>query len=163
MSRKYSIVFTGTVTAAGTDTDLLYLKPAADTSLRLLGWSMGQSSEVADAQEEGLRISVIYLPVTVTVGSGGAAATPRSPDQRMTVAAACAARVNDTTVATTSGTAVILNEFSWNERGSPWEFWYPDPELAPVAGISTAAIVVRMQTTLADDATFNYTFWIEEF
>jgi hypothetical protein len=160
MSRIYAVPYTGTITAAGTDTDLLSVQPASNKPIRLRGWSIGQISEVGDAAEEGVRISIIRLPATFTVGTGGGAVTPVP----MNVAdAACGAtvRCNDTTVATTSGTAVFLGEHGWNERGSPWEFWYPDADYCPVC-INGSGLIVRLQTTLADDMTVAITFYIEE-
>jgi hypothetical protein len=66
MSRIYSIPLSGTYTSAGTDTDLLEILPADDKPVKLLGFAIGQTSEVGDATEEGVRISVIRLPATVT-------------------------------------------------------------------------------------------------
>ena len=124
------------------------------------GWSIGQISEVGDAQEEGLRISVLRLPATVTSGSGGSSVTP-APTDSADVAAGVAAECNNTTVATTNGSAVTLGEHAWNERGSPWDFWYPDERFCPTAK-QGEALVVRLQTTAADDLTACYTFFVEE-
>jgi hypothetical protein len=76
------------------------------------------------------------------------------------VAAACTARCNDTTVSTTNGTSTIVEELSWNIRNSPWERWIPE-ELRPRA-INGEALVVRLETTPADDISANFTFIIEE-
>jgi hypothetical protein len=157
--RIYTVSFAGTVTAAGGDTDLLELTPADDKPCKLRGLLLSQSSEVGDAQEEGLRISVIRLPATVTSGNG--TATTGQPAHDLDVAAGFAAETNGTTVATTSGTAVTLVELAWNERMSPYELWFPDPDFAPTVR-QASALVVRMQTTLADDASFACTFWVEE-
>lgn len=160
MGRIYTVVYQGTITNAGGDSDLLELLPADDKPVLLRGMLLSQTSEVGDAAEEGLRISVIRLPATVTSGSGGSAATPNPPDSA-DVAAGVAAEVNNTTVATTSSTAVILAEIGWNERNSPFDFWWPDASFAPKAK-QGEAIVVRMQTTPADDFSGCFTFWIEE-
>jgi len=159
MSRIGTVVFQGAVTAAGTDSDLLYLLAATDKPIRLRGLKLGQISEVGDAAEEGLRLSIIRLPATVTVGSGGAAVTPQVVDPDDTVS--FTARANDTTLATTSGTAAILEELAWNNRNSPYETWWPDPEFAPKAK-PAQALVVRLQTTLADDMTALLTAYVEE-
>lgn len=159
MSRIYTVSFAATVTAAGTDTDLIEITPADDKPVKLRGFCLSQTSEVGDAAEEGLRISVIVLPATFTSGNG-TATTPRPVDSADT-AAGFAAETNGTTVATTSGTAITHAEFGWNIRNSPFDFWYPDAAFAPkVKG--TEGMVVRMQTTLADDASFACTFWLEE-
>jgi hypothetical protein len=160
MSRIYSVSFQGTITLAGGDTDLLYISPAANKPVKLRGFSLAQTSEVGDAAEEGLRISIIRLPATVTVGSGGSAVTP-APMDSADVAAGCTTRCNDTTIATTSGSAVTQGEFAWNIRQSPYDFWYPDHNFCPKAK-NGEALVIRQQTTAADDYSGCFTFWIEE-
>lgn len=162
MARLYTVSVSGTYTAAGGDIDLLSLQPADDKPVQLAGWSIGQSTEVGDAAEEGVRISVIWMPATFTVGSGGSAPTPRNVDDPANgQAAGFTARVLDTTVATTSGTAQTLEERGWNERSTPYDWIYPDVAWYPKAR-QTEALVVRGQTTLADDMTVNMTFWVFE-
>lgn len=159
MGRIYSVPYSGTITNAGGDTDLLELLPADDKPVKLRGILLSQISEVADAAEEGLRISIIRLPATVTSGNG-TAVTP-VPMDSADVAAGCAAECNGSTVATTSGSAVTLGEIGWNIRNSPYEMWFPDDQFCPKAK-QGEALVVRQQTTAADDYTGCFTFWIEE-
>lgn len=159
MARVYTVSFSATVTAAGTDTDLFELTPTDDKPIRLRGLVLSQISEVGDAAEEGLRISIIRLPATVTSGNG-TGTTPQPLDETDT-AAGFAAEVNGTTVATTSGTASTLDECGWNIRMSPFERWWPEERFAPQVR-QAGALVVRMQTTLADDATFACTAYVEE-
>lgn len=162
MGRKYSIPFNGTITAAGTDTDIWSLQPADDKPILLRGITLGQTSEVGDAQEEGVRITVRRLPATFTVGSGGNSVTAGAPlNSSGDTVWSFTARTNDTTVATTSGTAQVLDEFGWNERGTPYERWYPDADYCPGA-IQGQGLVVRCETTLADDMTFSGTAFVEE-
>lgn len=159
MSRIYSVVFAGTVTAAGGDTDWFEVTPADDKPLKLRGLMLGNYSEVGDAAEEVLRFSIIRLPATVTSGNG--TATTPQPTDDIDVAAGFTAETNGTTVATTSGTAITLVEFAWNERNTPYEMWWPDPEFAPKVR-QAAAMVLRMQTTLADDMSAALTAYFEE-
>lgn len=159
MSRIYTVSFAATVTAAGTDTDLFEFVPADDKPIKLRGFCLSQTSEVGDAAEEGLRISVMVLPATFT-SSNGTSTTPR-PTDSADAAAGFTAETNGTTVATTSGTAITHNEFGWNVRNSPFDFWYPDAAFCPKAK-QAEGMVIRMQTTLADDASFACTAWIEE-
>lgn len=159
MGRMYAVPFAGTVTAAGTDTDLLELTPADDKPCRLRGFKLGNYSEFGDAAEESVRISVIRLPATVTSGNG--TATTGQPLEDADVAAGFAAETNGATVATTSSTAVTLDEMAWNLRNTPYEVWYPGPEFSPQVR-QASALVVRMQSTLADDASLTGTFFIEE-
>lgn len=160
MSRIYTVILSGTLTTAGTDSDLLEANPADDKPIRLRGLKLSQISEVGDTMEEGLRISIIRLPATVTSGSGGSAPTPQPVDSAE-AAAGFTSEVNNTTLATTSGTAVTLEEFGWNVRNTPMEMWWPDPEFAPVAR-QGEALIVRSQTTPADDISIQLTFYIEE-
>ena len=163
----YAATYTGTITNAGGDSDLGSFSPADDQPIRLRGFLLSQISEVGDAAEEGLRITVRRLPATMTVGSGGSAITATRPLDNYTITATwvMTARANDTTVATTSGTGEILQEMGWNERASPYDFFYPDERFAPSirqSGANLTGIVVRQETTAADDYTGCFTFWIEE-
>jgi hypothetical protein len=162
MSRIYAVPFTGTVTAAGGNVDLFSLQPAANKPIRLRGLRLGQISEVGDTAEEGLRVTVKRLPATFTVGSGGSAVTAVAPiDDSAGTVWGFTARVNDTTVATTSGTAVVLDEIGWNIRNTPYETWYPDDKFCPSA-INGQGIVVVQETTAADDYTFSGVAYVEE-
>lgn len=160
MGRIYTVSYQGTITNAGGDTDLLELLPADDKPVKLRGMLLSQISEVGDAAEEGLRISILRLPATVTSGSGGSAVTPTAMDSANT-AAGVACECNNTTVATTSSSAVTVVEMGWNIRNSPFEWWAPAAEYAPKVK-QGEGLVVRQQTTAADDYTGCFTFWIEE-
>lgn len=159
MGRIYTVVFQGTVTNAGGDQDLIEIAPADDKPIKLLGFSLAQISEVGDAAEEGLRVSVLRMTATVTSGSGGSAPTP-TPMDSADAACGAAVEVNNTTVATTSGSTLQVVELGWNVRNSPFDFWFP-PGCAPKAK-GTEYLFVRLQTTPADDFTGCFTFWIEE-
>jgi hypothetical protein len=167
MSAIYAATYTGTVTNAGGNTDLGSFSPADDAPIRLRGFLLSQISEVGDAAEEGLEITVKRLPATMTVGSGGSSITATKPlaDFKGGSTWAMTARANDTTVATSSGTIEILQELGWNERNSPYDFWFPDERFCPVIGQSGAnltGLIIRQETTAADDYTGAFTFWIEE-
>lgn len=162
MAGVYSPTYTGAVTAAGGDTDLGSFQPADDVPIRLLGFLLSQVSEVADAAEEDVRVTVRRLPATFTVGSGGSAITACKPPADCTGAVwSMTARANDTTPATTSGTGETLLDLGWNERNTPYDFFYPDARFAPQAK-QGVGLVVRMETTIADDLSGCFTFWIEE-
>jgi hypothetical protein len=159
MGRIYTIVFNGTVTAAAGDTDWFEINPADDKPVKLRGFMLSQISEVKDAEEEGLRFSLIRLPATVTSGNG-TATTPQKTDSADTAAGA-SCETNGATVATTSGTAETLMEFGWINRNTPFDFWFPDERFCPKVK-QAEALVLRMQTTLADDMAAMMTAWIEE-
>jgi hypothetical protein len=149
-----------TLAAAGTDADLLSIQPATNKPCRLVGWILGQTSEVADAAEENLRLTIRHMTATVTIGSGGAAVTPVPNRPGTDIAAAFTARVNDATVATTTGTSTIMEELAWNIRNTPWERWIPE-DMRPRA-VNGEVLIVRMESTPADDISANLTFLVEE-
>lgn len=160
MSRLYTVPYTGTLTNAGGNSDLLEALPADDKPIKLRGFCLSQTSEVADAAEESLRISVIRMAATVTSGSGGSAVTPTTRDSA-DAAAGFTAECNNATVATTSGTSTVSEEYGWNIRNSPLIVWYPDAQWAPKAK-QGEGLFVRCQDTPADDITVELTFFIEE-
>lgn len=160
MSRIYAVPYQGTLTNAGGDADWLEILPGDDKPCRLRGWILGEISDVGDAAAEGVRLSVIRLPATVTSGSGGSSVTPVALDSG-DAAAAFTAECNNTTVATTSSTAVVLMELGWIIQQSPFEFWFPDERFCPIVK-QGEALCLRNQTTLADDVAGAMTFFIEE-
>ncbi len=162
MSRIYFVPYTGTITNAGGNTDLFSLQPADDKPIRIRGLVLGNTSEVGDAAEEGLRITVKRLPATFTVGSGGSSVTAAaSVSHSDDTVWGFTARANDTTVATTSSTAQVLDEIGWNIRNSPYEKWYPDVDYCPQC-VQAQGLVVVCETTPADDFTFVGGVWVEE-
>jgi hypothetical protein len=159
MSRIYAVPYQGTVTNAGGDADLFEFLPADDKPIKLRGFTLSQISEVQDANEEGVRISIIRLGATVT-GGNGTSITP-VPMDSADAAAGFTAEGNGATVATTDGTTTIVAEYGWNIRNSPYEVWYPDERFCPKAK-QGEGLFIRLQTTVADDISFQGTAWIEE-
>jgi hypothetical protein len=159
MGRIYAVAYQGTITNAGGNADLLELNPADDKPCKLRGFALGNFSEVGDAAEEAVRISVQRFPATVTTGNG--TAVTGIPVDSADAAAGFSAECNGATVATTSGSAVVLAEFAWNLRNSPFDFWWPDERFCPKAK-QGEAIIVRLESTLADDVSGALTFWVEE-
>lgn len=159
MSRIYACPWTATVTNAGGNVDLWEFLPADDKPIKLVGFRLGQTSEVGDSAEEGLRISIIRLTATVT-GSDGTSITP-VPMDSADAAAGFTSEYAGAAVATTSGTTTIIEELAWNNRNSPLEIWYPDPQLRPKVK-QGEGLFIRQQTTAADDYTFAGVAWIEE-
>jgi hypothetical protein len=160
MGRIYTVPYTGAITNAGANADLWEIIPADDKPVSIRGFRLGQTSEVGDAAEEGLSISIIHLGATVTSGNG-TTVTPVPVDVGINVAAGFTAEANGATVATSSGTSTIVEELAWNNRQSPLEVWYPDERFAPKAR-QASALVIRLNTTPADDFTFAGTLWVEE-
>lgn len=131
-SRSYSVQFNNvSITAVQ---DLIALYCGASMALELHGMVIGQVSGTTVAN---LRISVKRLPATVTSGAAGNAATPRKA-MRGDAAATATARINDTTQATTSGTAETLLSDIYNTVNGYQFFWPPDDR--PTFGPNEAAV-----------------------
>jgi len=160
MGRIYRVPGNITVTNAGGDTDLLSVQPADDKPCRLVGWMIGQISEVQDAAEEGLRLTVRHMTATVTIGSGGSSVTPVPQRPGTDVAAGFTARINDTTVSTTSGTSTVCEEWGWNIRNAPFIHWIPEEQR--LRAVQGEVLIVRNETTPADDISAQITFLVEE-
>jgi len=162
MSRIYAVPYTGTLTTAGGNTDIWSFAPASNKPITLRGFTLGQTSEIGDAMEENVRVTVTRLPATFTVGSGGSAVTAAAtPGASTDTVWSFTARANDTTIATTSGTLQVLDEIGWNLRNSPYEHWYPDERFGPGA-FNTQGLVIRLESTLLDDITFTGVAWVQE-
>ena len=159
--RIYTVPYTGTLTNAGGNADLFEFLPADDKPIRLRGLILGQTSEVGDATEEAVSISIIHLAATVT-GGNGTTVTPVPIDVLGNpTAAGFAAEANGATVATSSGTSTTVLEFAWNLRASPYELWFPDERFAPACR-QASGLVVRCNTTVADDVVICCTAIVEE-
>lgn len=162
MGRIYRVPFVATtVTNAGGNADLWEFVPADDKPIRLVGFRLGQISEVADAAEEALDITIVHLGATFTSGNGSSV-TPVPADPAISdLAAGFTAEIFGATVATTSGTTTIIEALAWNIRNSPLEIWYPDIRFAPMCR-QASGLVIRLNSTVADDITFVGCAWIEE-
>lgn len=158
MGRQYWAAYTGTLTNAGGNADLMEVLPADDKPVRMRRAIISQISEVGDAAEEGLQISVQRFPATVTSGSGGSAVTP-TPVDSADVAFGGTVECNNATVATTSGTPVFFGYLGWNERAMIDQYW--DFENAPKAK-QGEGLFLRCDTTPADDLTLNLMILLEE-
>ncbi len=157
--RIYRVPYTGTITNAGGNADLLEASPADDKPIVLLGMRLSQTSEVGDTAEEGLRITIQRFAATLSSGNG-TSVTP-VPNDSADAAAGFTAECNGATVATTSGAATIAEEIAWNIRNSPCEFWWPD-EALQLKIKQGETLIVRLETTPADDISANLTFFIGE-
>lgn len=151
--------YTGTLTAAGGNSDLIEITPADDKPCKLRYFMLSQHSEVGDAMEEALGLSVHRFTATVTGGSGGSTLTGATPDSADT-AAGCTVKANNTTVATTSGSDQVFGNVGWNERGI-WEFVPMEDRMCPKAK-QGEVLLIRCDSTAADDLTIDILAAIEE-
>jgi hypothetical protein len=115
--RTYTINFRAVSISAVQDLCCAYA--GASMGIEVVSITLGQ---VTQTSVEECAISIKRLPATVTTGSGGGAMTP-TPDADTDAAATFTARINDTTPATTNGTAVYPHVDVWNEvNGYQWIF-----------------------------------------
>jgi len=116
--------------------DALAVYAGASKVFAVLSVNLGQITGTSVAN---LRVRLRYLPATVTAGSGGTAGVLK-PFVAGDAAATITGRINDTTQASSSGTAVDLWDDVWNTvNGFLWV--PPVPSRPPVIGLSGAFIV----------------------
>lgn len=123
MSGVYTVPFA----AAGVTTsiDLCEIVAHAAKPLLIRGFVIGQKTEVGDAQEENLRLTI--KSGQTTSGSGGSATTPVNKDGANGAAAGATAEQFNTTKATT-GTILDHGPWPWNVRVTPYVEKFPDGE-----------------------------------
>lgn len=159
LGRAYAVEFHAVAVAA--QQDFFYIKPTTDKICAIEAVylsNVGVAADAGDAQEELLRVELIRLPATVTAGSVGNSMTP-NPLSTNDTAAGFTARINDTTVATTSGTALNLHSDGWNVR-IPYVYLPPPEHRVLVA--NAQAVVFRLVSTPTDSVTCNGTMIVRE-
>lgn len=159
LGRIYVVEFHAVAVSA--QQDFFYIKPAADKicfieEIKIA--NVGIAADAGDAQEELLAVELIYVPATVTVGSGGGAFTPL-PLAINDTAAGFTARINDTTPATTSGSLSRRDTDGWNVR-IPY-IYLPAPEHRAIVS-NAAAIVCRLSSTPTDAITTSGRMMVRE-
>lgn len=154
MSRVYTVSFNAVAVTA--QQDLFEINAAAAKNCRILALFLSQSTEVGDAAEEGLNITI--KSGATTSGSGGSAPTP-VPNNVTDAAAGFTAEVNNTTKAT-AGTIVTHHPDNWNVR-APYVY-IPTPQMQ-IELTGSRRLTVELGTTPADSITMSGCLYIEEF
>lgn len=155
--RVYTVPFENVSVSASQD--FFELSPADDKPvkfLRLKLSNVGGTADAGDAQEELLRLSVVRGHTTS--GSGGSAPTPNPSNSTADAAAGFAAEVNNTSIATTSGTTIWTD--GWNVR-VPYDYVFI-PEERIGASQANTTIVVRLLSTPADTLSVSGTLTVAE-
>ena len=151
--RVYTVNFNGVAVTA--QQDLFEIVAAAGKPCRIVALQLSQSTEVGDAQEEGL--NVILKAGQSASGSGGSTATP-VPLNSTDAAAGFTAEVNNTSKAA-SGTIVTHDAFSWNVR-APFIFIWPPEMRIELTG--SRRFTVELGSTPPDSITMSGTLYVEE-
>lgn len=161
MRGLYSVSFaTTTFTTANGDYDFFELDPAADEPIELVAIFIGNKTEVGDSQEEEVAWSIRRFSGATFTSGNGTSTTPR-PTVPGDEAASFVAETVGSTVATTTGTEVVLHYDTFNIR-TGLQVIFP-PEMRHVCdGAANSAMVVRLDTALADDADFRGTAYVRQ-
>lgn len=152
----YTVVFDQqTIAAASGDYDFFELAPADDKPIEIVAITLGNKSELGDAQEEMVAYSIVRGNTTT---GNGTSTTPRPLDPS-DGAASFTAKVVSSTPAS-AGTAITPVADTFNIRAGLSTIL---PEaMRPKASQADGTMCVRLLTALADDATFSGTIWVRE-
>ena len=143
------------ITNANGDYDFFELTPADDKPIEIVAIFLGNKSEIGDAQEEMVSWSVVRGNATT---GNGTSATPRQLDPSDGAASFSAETVGSTPAS--AGTPIILHQDTFNIR-TGLQFIFP-PDMRPKASQADVLMCVRLDTALADDATFSGTLYVRE-
>ncbi len=144
-----------TIAAASGDYDLFEVVPGDDKPVEIVAVSLGNKSEVGDAQDEMLAISIVRGNTT---SSNGTSTTPQPLDPSDGAASFTAETVGSTPA--TAGTSVTLLSDTFNVRGG-WTQVFPEAMRFKVSQANTG-MYVRLTTAAADDLTLSGTLWVRE-
>lgn len=152
--RVYSTYFDNVTIAAVQDVFSLRAAGASGCELHHIQLSAGGVTAAAE-----IRLRLRRLPATVTAGSVGTAPVMSVVDSGDTKAATAVVRANDTTQATTSGTAIILAAWQWNVLGMFEHLPAPEDR----ENIQTGeALVLDIPATPASTVVSGMIKWLEE-
>lgn len=128
MARRYTAVFEDIAVTAVQD--FFEIAAPATGIVKVIKWSIFQTSDVGDTEEEILAIETVRGDGTVTSGSGGASVTPEPIDNGDGAAGSTVERNNTTRMVVGTGTLDVLEKYGWNVR-VPIDIVYT-PEEQPV-------------------------------
>jgi len=148
-----------TIAAASGDYDLFDVAPAANKPIEIVALSLGNKSEIGDAQDEMLSYTITRGYATA---SNGGATTPRPTDASDGAASFTALAVGATIAAAGAGTIMNMMADTFNVRAGL--MLVLPPEMRPKCSAITAEtrMTVRLTTAVADDLTLSGTLWVRE-
>jgi hypothetical protein len=155
MARRYTISTENVSVSAAQD--LCQVIGAAGKTVKIKRVSVGATNTTL-VTAQSIRLTGVFLPATVTNGSGGTSPTAKPVDPG-DAAASVTAKANNTTPATTSGTAVSL--FSWGVHiFAGLDFSFPVGS-EPVVGPSES-FVFGLLSTVTGTVNLDMTVEVEE-
>lgn len=143
------------IAAASGDYDLFEVVPADDKPVEIVALSLGNKSEVGDAQDEMLAYAIVRGNTT---SSNGTTTTPQLLDPSDPAASFGAETVGSTPA--TAGTSVTLIADTFNVRAGL--MLVLPPEMRPKVSQANTGLYVRLTTAVADDLTLSGTLWVRE-
>lgn len=153
MPRRYRIPMPPVSVASAQD--LWQVKGAAGKMLRLLR-IVANETDTTPATGQMLSLRGRFMPATVTDGAGGTSATIAKTDPG-DAAASCTALLNNTSKATTSGTAVIDMQASFHNLAGFDHFYLTPPTIGP-----SESYVVELLSTVSGTVTLSGYLEVEE-
>jgi hypothetical protein len=142
--------------------DWFEIDPAADKPVEICGLFIGNSSDFADAQAENLRYSIVYMSGGTFTSGGEVSTTARPIDPADGAASGAYEAFNSNgTAASTSGTSVIRHADSFNVATGLQVIWPPEFR-HKVDGAANSAMLVRNDSTVADDIVFDGVMYVRE-
>lgn len=155
MGRMYIGSFENVAVTAAQD--FFEIAPAANKPIQIHGYGLHQTSDLGDAAEEILRISLVRGHTTS--GSGGSTMTPALLNSSADTAAGdTTIEINNTTIASTAGTTLYVH--GMNIRAG-LEVWFP-PEARPGVSAADTTVVLRLLAAPADSLTMGGWIVFEE-
>ena len=154
MAQPRIIVVRFAPTSVSAKTDLWEITAAADRPVEIVGWTLFQTTDLGDANEEVLELTIER---GVTAGSGGTASTEIDYGARGESTPDTA--INHLVTTAHTGGTIIFSK-GWNIR-IPEEFWLP-PELYAYFDAATDPTTVTMSAP-ADAITVGGTIFLREY
>lgn len=153
--RVYSVTFQAVAVTAVQD--LFELLAGSSFGFHLLSVHLSQSTEIADAEEEMMRIAIEGHSGAITSGSGGSAGA-EVPTNIGNAASGVVSEINNTTEMS-GGAKVTHHEEAWNVRVPMTLIWMPETRIyvAPTDGLT-----VTLLSTPTDSITMSGTIYYEE-
>jgi hypothetical protein len=158
MGRMYTATFKGIAVTALQD--LIEIKGPADAVTIIHNWTLSQTTEIGDAQEEMLLLTTNRGVGAVTSGSGGGTITPQPISDGDPAYGGTVERNNTTQMAVGSGALdTDLEVMAWNIR-VPFMRVYA-PEERPVISPGNTW-TLELETVPADSITISGSITFEE-
>lgn len=154
MPRDYTIEFEKVSVSAAQD--LFQINGASGKMVQLISFNCDDVDTTAP-QDQQLVFRCRFLPATVSNGSGGSTPTPQKVDPG-DANASLTALCNNTSKATTNGTAVVIWEGGANVKAGIEKFFPAKPLIGP-----SEAVVIELITAPATTLTMSGTAWVREY